>query len=293
MKIIYLLITGLVLISTTSSQSQTYVPFPDTNAIWTYYKYCPADFDQTSQYFISGDSIIGTYHYHKLFASFNQTTIPNSNMQLAGLFRKDTLKRVYYKNGYGENLLYDFSLSVGDSIIYSVAGNHDHIIGIDSVLIFNKYRKRFALDCGAFWIEGIGNTMHVLVNEPGPIIDDGCINNAFVCFSENDTVKYLNPNFSSCFSITTKISDTDIINDEEIIIYPNPITSSSIMTFPNHKDNFTRLEIYNVTGTLIQSIYVTTKTSHQIDKKDFIKGVYFFRLLDKTGNYLTGKFLIT
>ncbi len=288
-----------VLICISNVQSQTYVPFPDSNAIWNVYEYRDQPYSvSTTQYLIIGDSIIGNKLYHKLYFSQNKTTFPNDSTYYRGLVREDSMKRIYF-NGYSDMpqdtadvLLYDFSLNVNDTFA-ELNGVTQTIIAIDSILINNKYRKRYTLNpdwAGKYWIEGIGSTRGLLSSiDPFPTCT--CIH-SLLCFQQNDTVLYLDQNISStCLPLLTDISDV-YSSENSIEVFPNPVSSSSLIIFPEGNKAFSRLEIYNSTGILTNSINVLSKTCYRIDKGDFTSGVYFFRLVEKTGHFLTGKFLI-
>lgn len=298
MNKIYLLVFGLVLASTSKIIAQTYVPFPDSNAIWNVYEYRDQPYSaSTTQYLLIGDSTIGNIHYHKLFFSQNKTTFPNDSTYYWGLMREDSVKRIYARNSYmtgdtNDVLLYDFNLGLNDSIVEN-NGVTQTITSIDSILINNKYRKRYTLDpdwAGKYWIEGIGSTRGLLSSiDPFPTCT--CIH-SLLCFTQNDTVLYLDQNISNtCLPLLTDISN-DYSFKNFIEVFPNPVLSSGLITFPDINKTFSRLEIYNSTGTLINSINVLSKTCYRIDNVDFTAGVYFFRLIDKSGHFLTGKFLI-
>ncbi len=99
------------------------------------------------------------------------------------------------------------------------------VTSIDSILISDgKYRKTLNFDMGYQWIEGIGTVSGLLYNEYS------CCTCMFitqtVCFKQNDTVLYVNPNVYGdirCFKYITSVND---INKEDFItISPNPASS--------------------------------------------------------------------
>ncbi len=138
---------------------------------------------------ISGDTLIGGTNYHKL-VSPEQVFHSNGACNIsgtwtapgfyAGAIRQDIAnKKVFYVDTmtYTEQLLYDFNLQVGDTVKGFYVSNNpcwDEIVGglvvgIDSVMIGNSYRKRWNIG-GCFntpdiyFIEGIGSTYGLIDN---------------------------------------------------------------------------------------------------------------------------------
>lgn len=278
---------GLILTPTSDSKAQTYVTFPDTNAIWNYANYHTYSPDKTIQIFISGDSMIGDTNYHKLFVSYDQDSMPNSQMFFSySLIREDSFKKVFFRDQYGDRILYDFSLSIGDSINYTFAGYTLFITDIDSVLILNKYRKRFLNNSGEYWIEGIGSLQGLTLNAY-PHLGDDIYLRELVCFTENDTLKYLNSNYTTCYPIITGISENDLQDETEINIYPNPC--NDCFTIYARGDNFKNAEIrvINVSGELIFCEKVNTAIQQKnICLKDISRSVYTVQIISNSGTFI-------
>ena len=71
--------------------------------------------------------------------------------------------------------------------------------------------------------------------------------------------------------------------------YPNP-TSNSI-TIVNENGQESKIEIYDISGTLNKVINIDSNNSHRIDVSYLKSGVYFIRLINDDGNVLQGKFI--
>lgn len=308
-KIIFfiLLYIGLFL---QRSYAQTYIPFPDSNAIWS--EYHKLSMSGSSPYYcrnilIDKDTIINSKTYHQLFYSLIDTAY-NTNVSVfynGGI--RETNKQFFYlpKDSINEYLLYDFSKSVGDTIKYDYSifayNPIDSLVvsNIDSIMIEDgTYRKRIILaNMGGlimtytYWIEGIGNNMGLLF----PVADlptNGSIN-VLGCFKQNENIVYFNnyySTFNSCFPI---ITSNDEIETKNIFfsIYPNPINEYSIIKW--EKDSqFSTLEIYNMAGISVLKINVSNFFSFEINDNLNCKGIYLIKLSDNNGKSLTAKLII-
>lgn len=69
--------------------------------------------------------------------------------------------RVHYRTEEAEIVLYDFGLALGDTAY--VDAYHDHgptvVVGLDIINVVGRPRKRFSMDNGDVWVQGIGSLM--------------------------------------------------------------------------------------------------------------------------------------
>lgn len=70
----------------------------------------------------------------------------------------------------------------------------------------------------------------------------------------------------------------NVTNDNNVIIYPNPASEHFVISGLNSDNN--RIEIYNITGSLVYVTYSKNQNSKSIDISNFIKGVYFVKIMD-------------
>jgi hypothetical protein len=91
--------------------------------------------------------------------------------------------------------------------------------------------------------------------------------------------------------VTTGINEVGF-SECDVRYYPNPITTSGILTIDSDCDEITTVDIYNINGQLVKTI--TDRGSRQltIETNNFIKGIYFIRLSTKEGTTKTGKVII-
>ena len=305
---------------------QNYYPMPKSNAIWNIYSDNVFSIDQYwMRYGLIGDSLINDTLYSKMYLLINDTSleITNTNylsisgyddirrQNLMGFVREDSDKKIYFRDTLDkETIIYDFSMNVGDSIIYShsiimvsdysvltISGLHnyensDKVISIDSAMINGVYRKRLNFISGFSCVEGIG-----CVGSNGffaPITDFCTCGDEFflACYKNNDTVLILNnPKCSRCFcSIYTNNPEEKWEAVKDIFIYPNPLNSSSDATITlNVNSDF--LKIFNQKGQLVLQ-EKTIENSINIGKNNLNKGLYLLQIFDDDKFIATCKFIV-
>jgi hypothetical protein len=284
-----LLIIFILTCFSAKSQTSVYHPFPDSNAIWNVssqgccWSDCPPPptpnpviDDFNFSYYINGDTVInstlyhkvyqsGTVHHHCSFGNYVDYWESFSNYYAA--IRQDTaLRKVYVRDNSPERVLYDFNLSVGDSIENCTA-----VTSIDSILIGSTYRKRLNID-GAFpysIIEGIGSTSGLF--EPlCPFEYWGTL----VCFSQNGVTLY--PDTLTECELITESSSAHAY--KSIALSPNPFHVSTILYL---KKAFKPgvLKIYSTLGSLVKEQIITSENT-VITREGLSNGIYFVVVKD-------------
>src|SRR5665811_499822 len=123
-KILKLSAIVLLFTLTVKAQEYQYVPFPDSNAVWSEsYSSSDAPWIYNKYALFNEDTIINGIVYHKLFHTENKSEITRENSVCIGRIREDSLKRVFVNGTMffavpetEELMIYDFSLEVGDTI---------------------------------------------------------------------------------------------------------------------------------------------------------------------------------
>ena len=161
--------------------SQSYQPFDFEKGMW-YCRYVTkggwfgADFDRTLyvtdsvKFYCNGDTTINNFVYKKLYYSGFSSVHGLPREPVSGYYsaiRNDTINKkiLYAPAGYdaantGNGLiLYDFNLTVGDSIGYNYSTNKKDIVSsIDTIIYCNREHRRFNTKSGSnTLIEGIGS----------------------------------------------------------------------------------------------------------------------------------------
>ncbi|MBK5284340.1 MAG: hypothetical protein JJE25_02970, partial [Bacteroidia bacterium] len=214
-----------IFIASIAAKAQTvvYHPFPDSNAVWIAQWGCcqPGGGPGctitcctiTNWYEMTGDSILNGRTYHKIESlgtySCNPPFCSPCGLPDWGirLIREDSTKRIWIWDTFSmaDTLLYDFNLSVGDTIntLYSNDIGSPHIVqSIDSIFIGIDYRKIYYYgsnlgndSCTQFLIEGIGTGAGLF----SPLCGNGCFEQGFQlsCFKQDGNILYY-PNPSIC-----------------------------------------------------------------------------------------------
>jgi len=231
-KVLLVFFFHAIFISATA-QPIAYHPFPDSNATWrerTWFVDGLTMHEHKYQLFISGDSAIGNYVYHKIYITDEQTdyAFPQGYVlnyyffgtSLSGFLRQDTAARKVYtydRVNLTDTLVYDFNLNIGDTLPPSFnhsIGDPITITDIDSIFDGTVYRRRFMLSIG--WIiEGIGSNAG-LFNLIGNIYVSCSLN----CFMENDTIKFTDGSADAC----VLVDDIPYAKNKSktILVSPNP-----------------------------------------------------------------------
>jgi Secretion system C-terminal sorting domain len=84
----------------------------------------------------------------------------------------------------------------------------------------------------------------------------------------------------------------DLRNDVKSYVSPNPMTNESTLFFSNPDNKSYDLNIYNITGQLLRSTKNITESTVTIAKGDFSKGIYFVKLSNTEGDFLTEKLIV-
>ena len=178
--------------------------------------------------------------------------------------------------------MYNFDLTVGDSVFYELGVYPDwiYVEEIKTIQINGQDYRKFIfsepntigfVQLNEQWIEGIGSIHGPLFpNTPGGFsgeIPDSLI---LTCTFVNSQEFYDHPGFSDCFvNITLGIENQEAIN---LTIYPNPV--SSILTIESSQKLTSDLEIFNSNGKLVK-IIKAYGSELKIDVSSFENGVYF------------------
>ncbi len=283
-------------VASIDAQTNTFPVFPEGNAVW--------NFNLTEFYFgngclieeqysivMEGDSLINNIKYHKLFIPYvlsNTVGCDDSSYITAaykGAVRVDSVnKKVFYipptKNS--EELLYDFTLEVGDTLKGYFSSNPTNTVqAIDSVLVDSIYRKRWLIDdayCdgAAYIIEGIGCTFGLVEAIPPCHIND-MARIKLECYQDNQHTYNTN---GSCQIITALEKRKN--SRPNFNIFPNP-TAGAVQI--ESAENIRYISVYNLQGQKVQEINPQNR-SWDLPQEE---GLYFIRMEDKAGNTFTKK----
>ncbi len=255
-KIIFL---TLISIWSINAFSQDYHPLFSGNKNWNILaKHCnlepgsPSIFHTEELYFIEGenDTIINSETYYAILANGY------------GYVREDTIeKKVWFLNPSTEVLLYDFSLSIGDTT---------ELLGlvVDTIteeVINQTTRKKYWLSNGEIWIEGIGSTSGILRRN---MMGWSGANFSLLCAYQDEELVYQNPDYNTCY-IQTSVKE---VEDEAISIYPNPAKEQ--LFIEGNLNLIKEVRIYDIAG---HEVKILPLKARAIDISGLEQGIYFVK----------------
>jgi hypothetical protein len=274
-----------------SGLSQKYEPFISDKRQWKYVQeyYLTENSSQpiyivTIGYF-NEDTLIENSLYKKYY---HKSIILDTTYTVAFFFAEDTINQKVFVHDPLFNktvLLYDFSISEGDSFNRYIVNNtymRLKVIKVDTYFSFNKSLKRILFNDSTTWIEGIGDITGTRIPSYGQLI----------CVKDNESVLYLNVNYNNCDTIFPQ-GPYDIVSEiklnENICIFPNPIDKASILEVKNSSTT-SKLELYNNIGILVKSEYFVNK--YPIGEINLPKGIFIYRVINHNSIIGSGKILI-
>lgn len=243
-------------------------------------------------YNLNGDSVLNAITYFKLFRTGTDSaantldggySISTFN-QYYGLLREDS-NRVYFVPSWltSERLLYDFNLSLGDTVPYSYgfpSCSPGTIYSTDSFYFDGQPRERLFVaamsNTGQVRIfQGIGANSGLLGAMCMQI--DGINSCLKGYYNSKDTIQ-----FTNCSSVFTMINKTEnyIAN-----VRPNPFSTQ--LTFSLADNEQTTVSLYNFLGQQVFQQSFTNSTT--INTEQLTDGIYFYELRNDKGTLKTGK----
>lgn len=294
---------------------QVYIPISNSEKTTV----APSFSSTWGKYSALKDTIVLSKSYKKMYHVY---TYPSflSNTHL-GYIREDSLSRKVYfldKTSTTEELLYDFSVGVGDSVLYTFAyttGNfpsgYYKVLSINNVNTQIGVRKQFNLRKSApsasdtlKYIESIGSLVHPLYTYM-PFYVTGQFAWAFtgcpfpyaigLACKYNDVAKY----FQSCTYVTA-LSNGCIfkydscnywntcsgLNELEMVknfvASPNPASSHVKITIDLEKNLDCSVAIYDISGRLIKNLPAKSlkqgANEFTMDLSNIQNGLYFIKV---------------
>lgn len=282
------LICVTVILSTISLQSQLLV---DTAKTWST-GLVSNEIPMKSYYTkFEGDTTINSKSYKIIWDTYDEY---KKDWNFRGFIREEN-KKVYFYYGiaYDEILMYDFNLQAGDSALFQYNG----YLTVDSIFsktICNQVRKLYYLSSKPYigqviWCEGIGSLSGIMNNEGNIGMTGGL--NILLCFTENDTLRYSNAEYNTCFfKDITNIGNIENFR-EKLKIYPNPSAGNFFLQAEKIINKEIIVSIFNNSGQLVFEKCYSGKKLIEINSRIKLKGSYIIRVVGENLLY-TGQLLI-
>jgi hypothetical protein len=334
MKKTYILLVFFFLASTVKSQTPYYKMLPTDTVVWQHFDcYIAVKTSQPMYWggantFAAIDTISFSGLKYKKIYDLNTNGISYSWKTLSGYMREDTLARkVYYKQNAGspEQLIYDFSRNVGDSIQLSFTSvNYNGYYRLDSVVIRNErcgprrhfyYRKHLNNTNPAYeyldHVESIGATFHAFYFS-NYLLNYGCQFNfgnnncKWPGWSMGISCKYnnLKKQYQSCTYTLAQMNMC--LNPVDSCNYHNycgglktSSYNSQVSVSPNPVNDFLKIESEGLKGTIIvkvtdimgREIFSEVKQEisvgeMQINTQSLVNGIYFIRIEHENGFFV-------
>lgn len=301
MKNLILSIFLVSIIHISKAQSWVYHPFPADSAIWMQDGMNSGGYLYAFRTYMLGDTIISSLNYKKVYSKYliwpYFSTTPISPSDYIGSMRQDiAAKKVYFIDYWSttENILYDFDLTIGDTISGNAPGDTVFVAGIDSTLVGGVYHKTFILGNTSFATSAL---------VPGKLIEGvGCdagfknlyasgfeFENNLLCLATYGNVIY--PSGPGPYSVgycSYAVGVGELKNNElKLTVMPNPVVND-IHIVVNCNEQYD-IEIRNNYGSLVYKRSGLQFNGPVINFTDFSAGVYFISLRDSKGNTGTKK----
>jgi len=283
------------------SIAQDYVSFPNENAQWNdfYFGYVPNMWSSTINYHYiqEGDTIINDLTYHKMFLEYPDG---ENDRQYIGAIREDENKNIFFfpasvyidtptvhefPNNTEEHLVYTFDgLSIGMTLPINEDNLTLTVLGIDSVLMGDSFRKRYHINHGMYddyWIEGIGS-IYELFSPFTELFFEWSLNT--LCYTDTETYYVNSPNGADSCHYYINVGIEEI--DNSFSFHPNPVQDIFTIESTIAIDEIT---IYNLQGQAV----LTQKTKEKLIRIDFngyVNGVYFIEVV-MDGERIRGKLI--
>lgn len=232
------------------------------------------------------DTIIDGKSYKKLY-SFTEREFDIETATFVCGIRENENKQVFVASYHNQQefLLYDFSLTEGDSILAESNGEYDlyfNVTDIDTIDYNGVERRKITLQFYNYawvtWIEGIGNIEGLLMDwRSYTMAMDPMPNVRLRCYEYNEECLYsdfsFNESIYDCYTpLYTGLEENETQNN--ILLYPNPAKER---LYINTSIPIKQMTICNLLGQEIQK-YNNLETTSSIDIIGLNKGVYVVKI---------------
>ena len=232
------------------------------------------------------DTIIDGKSYKKLY-SFTEREFDIETATFVCGIRENENKQVFVASYHNQQefLLYDFSLTEGDSILAESNGEYDlyfNVTDIDTIDYNGVERRKITLQFYNYawvtWIEGIGNIEGLLMDwRSYTMAMDPMPNVRLRCYEHNEECLYsdfsFNESIYDCYTpLYTGLENNEFEN--EVSVYPNPAKER---LYINTSIPIKQMTICNLLGQEIQK-YNNLETTSSINISGLNEGVYFVKI---------------
>lgn len=266
--------------------------FDNLDSKWNVAKTYPAANQQnpnfvattTTVYGFQGDTLINSEQWFKLYST--NDSLFQSNLIYRGLIKAENDKVFYLDTLNQLDTLYDFSLNVGDSVLFDLYGMYPEwlqVINVDSIQIDGVYYRRLKFEeptlqafdeLNEIWIESIGSIHGPLFpNFPEKFSQEIPDSMLVTCTFSNNQQVWQHQSYPNCYvNIVLSVNQLELFDFK---IYPNPFTD--IIHIGNNGLQQFGLIVLNSLGQTVKRIQVNNN-NQTIDLSDLNAGIYLLRI---------------
>lgn len=274
---------------------QTINHFDNLESKWNVAKIYPAANQEnpnfvattTIVYGFQGDTLINSEQWFKLYSTSD--SLFQSNLLYRGLLREENDKVFYLDTLNQLDTLYDFSLNVGDSVLFDLYGMFPEwlqVVNVDSVQISGDYYRRLKFaeptmnafdELNEIWIEGIGSIHGPLFpNFPVKFSQEMPDSMLVTCTFSNNQQVWQHQSYPSCYvNIVLSVDRLELL---DFNIYPNPFLDR--IQIENIGSQQYELTLLNSLGQTIKRMQVNGG-NQIIDLTELQVGIYLLRIENK------------
>ncbi len=239
------------------------------------------------------DTIIDDQIYQKVWISEDEE---HQEWNFYGAFIREKDGQVFYREMFGEEgLIYNFNLEIGDSVIIDNPRTPGMLklffTEIDSVEIANGYRERWKLvsntyENSEYWIRGIGSQTGVINSGTG-VYGGLCGSYTLLCQKYDDELIYQNPEYNSCYILTTNVNNNDMVQEQITLNYDR---SSKTVKLQMEANQYQTVIISNLLGVIVEDQH-TESTSVSFNLSKHPTGLYVVTVI-QGGSVYSQKFIV-
>ncbi len=209
----FIAVIALMMMGGMTMKAQDYHPIVEEGKQWNVlfsYPWNPPEpqHKYTDIYKIEGDTLLDGVSYKVMYTTRNEDL---TGWSVCGVIRETEDKQVLYRrdgSSYDE-ILYDFSMEVGDTIIMSGSGFYPDwmfVIETNEILVNGEPRQQIVLEYPfgngeeEVWIEGIGS-LYGIVDSGSLFLTGGSTN--LLCYYEDGDLIWQNttPGYNECYMV--------------------------------------------------------------------------------------------
>jgi hypothetical protein len=260
-------------------------PGKQFDVYWNCYQPCPGSYNHEAHYFFDKDSTINGKTYQQ-FWRYTQIPAPGPlGKHLVALLREDSAARIIYQYNQNEQVLFDFNLTVGDSVYFDNQNGWLTITDIDTSLLADNTPVYSYLSSDITFSPTTQDyhlfstsIMHGLLFPGGnnavafPTLTCAFGLNGIPLFGSCDTARYIG------------LPNTEITEFE---LYPNPATSS-VKIVAAVKGDFA---LYDILGKIVLQPSISADEQNTLSVANLPAGLYVWVFRTEKG-VEKGKLLI-